>query len=252
MGQYAELTGLVSAPHLNGRLAIITSQKQSNGRYIVVLTYPWKDPNTGVLKSHQLALKESNLKDIPRSSKPRSMPCNGCKQPFPRNDLKKCSECKFTRYCSKECQNNHWKAEHHGDCKVLRLQQLPEDAGDRVFARQERGTKLLMRNKPAEAEKEYRAIIEEDGCHMIGHYINLGQAINMQNRVDEALMWFRRATLLPSYSKQDDAFLVEAYMQIGHALQHLKKDVQGAKEAYDMVVFLNPQHTEANTILRTL
>ena len=35
--------------------------------------------------------------------------------------LKKCSACKLARYCSKDCQEKHWKREHKRSCKAVPL-----------------------------------------------------------------------------------------------------------------------------------
>jgi tetratricopeptide (TPR) repeat protein len=72
-------------------------------------------------------------------------------------------------------------------------------------------------------------------------------------RVDEALVWFHKATKLPiQLGSEDHEGLVEAYMQIGHILQHHKNDKEGAREAFEQALRLKPDHPQVQTILRSL
>ena len=34
-------------------------------------------------------------------------------------ELRKCGKCKVLKYCSQECQAEHWKLVHKGHCKLL-------------------------------------------------------------------------------------------------------------------------------------
>ena len=43
-------------------------------------------------------------------------PCGFCGNPYLWWCKKKCSKCKVTSYCDKECQKLHWKLEHKGIC----------------------------------------------------------------------------------------------------------------------------------------
>jgi len=43
----------------------------------------------------------------------------GWKQPSGEGKLLRCSKCKFISYCSKECQEEHWKKVHKHHCKYL-------------------------------------------------------------------------------------------------------------------------------------
>ena len=45
--------------------------------------------------------------------------CSNCKQPpKKREDLKRCSRCQFTRYCSELCQRKDWDF-HRFACSVV-------------------------------------------------------------------------------------------------------------------------------------
>jgi len=47
--------------------------------------------------------------------------CDACgKLETKRGDMSKCSRCSQIRYCSKECQIEHWHKGHKSDCKRLR------------------------------------------------------------------------------------------------------------------------------------
>ena len=43
----------------------------------------------------------------------------GWKQPSDESMLLRCSRCKFIRYCSKECQQEHWVKVHRHHCRYL-------------------------------------------------------------------------------------------------------------------------------------
>jgi len=49
-------------------------------------------------------------------AKPRTAKCNYCKKEGESIKLKKCSRCKLSEYCSKECQTNDWKV-HKAECR---------------------------------------------------------------------------------------------------------------------------------------
>ncbi|XP_078665269.1 uncharacterized protein LOC144907779 [Branchiostoma floridae x Branchiostoma belcheri] len=43
--------------------------------------------------------------------------CNPtCGKPGYRSTLKLCAQCKLTRYCSRDCQRQHWLAGHKKSC----------------------------------------------------------------------------------------------------------------------------------------
>ena len=161
---------------------------------MIALQRPWQDPSTGKLKHHSLALKPNNLRDYPTSSDGRlraiEFPCDGCNVVFPRHSLFKCAGCKYARYCSKECQTQHWKATdgHKAGCKAL--QAAREGAAqlspaDRELNRRLKAMKLFSQGRFAEAECEFRHLIEQD-CffpNSIVTYTNLGTCVLYQGRV---------------------------------------------------------------------
>jgi hypothetical protein len=50
---------------------------------------------------------------------PKTGRCNYCHSPDLKVELKKCSQCKISQYCSKDCQVADWKRGHKKDCKVF-------------------------------------------------------------------------------------------------------------------------------------
>jgi len=47
-----------------------------------------------------------------------------------RNKFKQCSRCQAVKYCSKECQAKHWKAEHKLRCVATTVKQIDGDDDD--------------------------------------------------------------------------------------------------------------------------
>ena len=43
------------------------------------------------------------------------------KEETKRNKFKQCSRCQAAKYCSKECQTKHWKAEHKLHCTDIKV-----------------------------------------------------------------------------------------------------------------------------------
>ena len=43
------------------------------------------------------------------------------KEETKRNKFKQCSRCQAAKYCSKECQTKHWKAEHKSYCRDIKI-----------------------------------------------------------------------------------------------------------------------------------
>lgn len=46
--------------------------------------------------------------------------CEGCERDFPKQELRKCGNCKLSTYCSKECQKNDWKS-HKKLCAGMKI-----------------------------------------------------------------------------------------------------------------------------------
>jgi hypothetical protein len=46
--------------------------------------------------------------------------CMGCRQEFPKNELRKCSHCQASKYCSSKCQIDNW-SEHKEFCKEIKV-----------------------------------------------------------------------------------------------------------------------------------
>ena len=52
-------------------------------------------------------------------------------QPSEQGSILLCSKCKFMRYCSKECQQEHWLKVHKHHCKYLANQKvMPQSRHD--------------------------------------------------------------------------------------------------------------------------
>lgn len=79
--------------------------KNQNGRYILILC------SRKCFKK----CKKSHINDT--SLKPALL-CGVCKKEFP--ELKRCSQCKRTYYCSSECQKADWKS-HKSVCSPIGL-----------------------------------------------------------------------------------------------------------------------------------
>jgi len=259
VGQYVELHGLTKAPHLNGKTGMISSGKDAanGGRYSVSMRYPWQDPATGKLKHQMLALKACNIRPMQnfkagQQHRMRMLPCDGCKYLFDRDTLLKCSQCRYTRYCSQKCQLAHWKDPkncHKEDCRILRDanhgKQL-EDDGSRIYASYQRGCKLMMKGKFVEAEREFRRLIEEEEFYTIGAYSNLGSCVLFQSRHDEALALLLMAVSMPPVMGEQDQFgLYQSYMQLGDIFQNHKHDLEGAAYAYEQALKAKRQDPEA-------
>ena len=44
--------------------------------------------------------------------------CHGCMQEFPKMNLRLCTRCKVSKFCSNECMKKHW-SEHKLYCNML-------------------------------------------------------------------------------------------------------------------------------------
>lgn len=78
-------------------------------------------------------------------------PCNYCNIYKLKTDLKKCSRCKNSRYCSVACQTRDWKNNHSLDCK--QEQEQEQDLGN--YARKDNSEQDLenpARNYDSESD----------------------------------------------------------------------------------------------------
>eukprot|EP01084_Bolivina_argentea_P264337 447738_1 len=48
-----------------------------------------------------------------------------------------CGGCKITKYCSKDCQRNHWKSTHKKQCKKLKQQSIDESISKKSQVKKE-------------------------------------------------------------------------------------------------------------------
>jgi hypothetical protein len=73
----------------------------------------------GGIKCEDLQLKDDNdlLKLTTWISDTTIESCDYCHSNLV--ETKKCSQCKTSRYCGKECQTNHWKQNHKNNCKKI-------------------------------------------------------------------------------------------------------------------------------------
>jgi hypothetical protein len=60
---------------------------------------------------------KKNAKEAPKAGR-----CTYCNSEGPKSELKKCSRCKSSDYCSKKCQVADWKAGHKKNCETFKLQ----------------------------------------------------------------------------------------------------------------------------------
>jgi hypothetical protein len=59
--------------------------------------------------------KKKVAKEAPKTGR-----CSYCSREDLKMELKKCGQCKWSEYCSKECQVADWRGEHKKDCKGIK------------------------------------------------------------------------------------------------------------------------------------
>jgi hypothetical protein len=67
------------------------------------------------------SLIEDNLKNYLEGPEEDKQCCNCKKEPEARQKFKTCNGCKLLKYCSIECQKNHWKAGHKQKCREIHI-----------------------------------------------------------------------------------------------------------------------------------
>jgi hypothetical protein len=58
--------------------------------------------------------------------------CFNCQKLLPKQDVKRCSQCRFASYCSDLCQAEHWQSNHKERCRTVEEQdsELAAELGD--------------------------------------------------------------------------------------------------------------------------
>ena len=254
-GRVVKLCGLKKAPHLNGRIGIVASDKKENGRFEIQLEGVYTSPTTGIETRDKLSLKEENLE---RCFKTQS--CNGCLKTFDPKNLNKCSKCKLVRYCSKECQRLDWKRNHKEDCSILLATRksmknagsqedenaLPEKPGDRVYFLMQRGARFTQKGDHVSAERDFRRLVETEGFRTLGSYVNLAASLLGQKRVQEAIPYLERAITIPPLEGEQEVLI--AYQMLGQA-HEMAGNKAAAAAAYRKGLALFPGDAQMKTML---
>ncbi|CUE73533.1 zinc finger protein, putative [Bodo saltans] len=105
IGATVVFDGLVSKPHLNGKKCVI--EQRHVGKFQVRIE------NT----EDSVLCKVDNLRTLSNDS------CAKCHKELTK--LQRCSRCKVTSYCNKECQESHW-AVHKSVCKAVETITIPK------------------------------------------------------------------------------------------------------------------------------
>lgn len=251
VGSTVMLEGLVSKPHLNGRVGDV-SRILPDGRVGVRL-------RRGLAFMEPISLKRSNLVHIPGAEMLKyCATCKVCKNLLGKNYLQKCANCRRERYCSKVCQTSDW-AKHKTVCNVLRISRketddtLPslQNVHDRIVARSARMKRYATTGKLAEAEQEQRRLIEEFSLQYHVFYATLARIISMQGRYDEALDIGNQALQMPLWHSEEPAKYSETHCLIGSMFRDMG-DLPRAKDAYEAAFRFDPDCPEATEFLRAM
>ena len=224
----------LSVSALNGRVGMIVSDEEffkAKGRHSIQLDGPYKSPSTQKLCNDPISIKPGNLEPLTGASQT----CNGCLMKFSDCELIKCSKCRMVRYCSEDCQKDHWKREHSEDCKLLSTARksasnsghadsssnkyddeiMSMSPGDRIWAIHQRGLRHLQKGDPKSAEADFRHLIEKERWQVLGNYSNLGTCLLMQNKPQEAIPYLEKAVTLRPLEGRDE--LKIAYEMLSNA-----------------------------------
>ena len=123
--------------------------------------------------------KKKNAPPVSKHSMQIDFCCEFCMEVFPQ--LKECKGCKLVSYCcSKECQRMHWNETHKDECATLR--QIKKSTGDNLCRedRKRRAERFIAFGKYKAAEKELRAIIEDEPEPRGIDQISLGAVLKNQ------------------------------------------------------------------------
>ena len=257
------VNGLQSKPYLNYRVGTVL-HSLPNDRYAVQLNLPWEDPVSGTTKNKPISLNRSNIVqpdfNIPGQLEElaRIYLCAVCNKEVARDYIKKCSKCRRALYCSKDCQVRHWK-KHKSECEVLRNgrkekdPELPSihDPQDRFTARTSRAFRFIQTGDGPSAEAELRRIIDEFDIQEHFPYSQLAVALLLQRRFDDALAVLQQAVQLPLSDGEEADSYAGSYAMIGHFLRR-KNDPQGAMEALENALAIDPNHHEAREVMHAL
>jgi tetratricopeptide (TPR) repeat protein len=117
------------------------------------------------------------------------------------------------------------------------VERLPQNA----LARVNLGIMLRWRQKQAAAEAAYREALVLDPKHALAHF-NLGNLLRELNKPDEALQAFRRAAAC-------NPRLPDPHSATGALLCDVKRDYQGARDAFLRALAIDPDDAEAHRML---
>eukprot|EP00590_Aulacoseira_subarctica_P011785 CAMPEP_0172428684 /NCGR_PEP_ID=MMETSP1064-20121228/47363_1 /TAXON_ID=202472 /ORGANISM="Aulacoseira subarctica , Strain CCAP 1002/5" /LENGTH=273 /DNA_ID=CAMNT_0013173591 /DNA_START=54 /DNA_END=875 /DNA_ORIENTATION=- len=154
--------------------------------------------------------------------RPPIPPCKNwlCSNP----GVKKCTRCRYARYCSRECQLEHFK-EHKSYCKKLAV---PENIVRLHHANhmKEEGSTLMKSGrldeaiyKQREALHIFRELLGENDTHTAFTCGDMGDALRQKDKYEEALVEFRK--VLDIYRKvfgENHILAANTYDNIGHVL----------------------------------
>jgi len=110
-GERIELSLLESTMStlLRGTSEAVYYSKDRNGRPIMMIP-----PNVGPMATPIRRLLE-------KKGATKYFMCGRCKHFLQRDQRSRCSCCKAVRYCSQNCQVQHWKNGHRQECKAQSL-----------------------------------------------------------------------------------------------------------------------------------
>jgi len=98
--------------------------------------------------------------------------------------LLRCSLCKAVRYCSKDCQKEHWEKQHKVQCKKMRATpELPEHIQDAYATGDLASVMKFFRETPDYAKKLAKSVMQKElhvpfNCSTCQQVAKLGSEIN--------------------------------------------------------------------------